>query len=223
MESVNRLLVREADQLILLLTPPFDKTAHDPATSRAIRRACAKTAGSTPMPPSGQPGLLPELGQGERAGGLFRLLNPVNHADTPEKMRLYMVEPYGIAADIYSQPPQPESAAGPGTPVQPAGCTGWGSKPSWASPGWVRRSRSTPASPGIGRDLKWITALEPAITRSAWRTRRASIAASADSAGWKSDGRQPDPLGGGWPSRHDCAWSSWDEYYCLSTMESNMN
>jgi hypothetical protein len=33
MESVDRLLVKEADQLILLLTPPFDKTAHDHGNS----------------------------------------------------------------------------------------------------------------------------------------------------------------------------------------------
>src|SRR5450759_2050551 len=30
MESVNKLLVKQAEQMILLLTPPFDKTAHDP-------------------------------------------------------------------------------------------------------------------------------------------------------------------------------------------------
>jgi cellobiose phosphorylase len=45
------------------------------------------------------------LGQGDRAAALFRLLNPIQHADTSEKMRHYMVEPYSIAADIYSQAP----------------------------------------------------------------------------------------------------------------------
>jgi cyclic beta-1,2-glucan synthetase len=34
---------------------------------------------------------------------LFQMLNPINHADTPEKAALYKVEPYVIAADIYSQ------------------------------------------------------------------------------------------------------------------------
>jgi len=33
------------------------------------------------------------------------LLNPIHHADTPEKMARYQVEPYVIAADIYSAPP----------------------------------------------------------------------------------------------------------------------
>jgi len=30
MESVNRLLVKQAEQIILLFTPPFDKSALDP-------------------------------------------------------------------------------------------------------------------------------------------------------------------------------------------------
>jgi cellobiose phosphorylase len=36
---------------------------------------------------------------------LFRLLNPIHHADTPGKAARYKVEPYVIAADIYSAPP----------------------------------------------------------------------------------------------------------------------
>jgi cellobiose phosphorylase len=35
---------------------------------------------------------------------LFQMLNPINHSDTAEKAALYKVEPYVIAADIYSQP-----------------------------------------------------------------------------------------------------------------------
>jgi cellobiose phosphorylase len=61
------------------------------------------------------------LGQGERAGALFRLLNSVYHADTPEKAQHYMVEPYGIAADIYSQPPQ----TGTGGWTWYTGSSGW--------------------------------------------------------------------------------------------------
>jgi cellobiose phosphorylase len=61
------------------------------------------------------------LGQGERAGALFRLLNPVYHADTPEKAQRYMVEPYVIAADIYSQAPQ----AGTGGWTWYTGSSGW--------------------------------------------------------------------------------------------------
>jgi cyclic beta-1,2-glucan synthetase len=43
-----------------------------------------------------------ELGQGDRAVELFRLLNPIRHSDTAEKAARYRVEPYVAAADVYS-------------------------------------------------------------------------------------------------------------------------
>lgn len=45
------------------------------------------------------------LGDGERAGELFSLLNPVNHASTRVGIHRYRVEPYAAAADVYSQEP----------------------------------------------------------------------------------------------------------------------
>jgi cellobiose phosphorylase len=46
-----------------------------------------------------------ELGQADRAIDLFRIINPIYHADTAEKVDIYKVEPYVIAADVYSVPP----------------------------------------------------------------------------------------------------------------------
>ena len=45
------------------------------------------------------------LGDGDRAGELFALLNPINHANTRTGSHRYKVEPYAVAADVYSQPP----------------------------------------------------------------------------------------------------------------------
>jgi cellobiose phosphorylase len=45
------------------------------------------------------------MGQGERATELFRLINPIYHTDTPESVERYRVEPYVIAADVYSVEP----------------------------------------------------------------------------------------------------------------------
>jgi cyclic beta-1,2-glucan synthetase len=47
-----------------------------------------------------------QLGDGDKAGELFSLLNPINHALTHEATMRYRVEPYVVAADIYSEPPQ---------------------------------------------------------------------------------------------------------------------
>ena len=46
-----------------------------------------------------------DLGHGDQAAELFQLINPICHADTPEKAERYRVEPYVIAADVYSRPP----------------------------------------------------------------------------------------------------------------------
>ena len=45
------------------------------------------------------------LGDGDKAGELFSLINPINHAQTPDAARRYKVEPYVVAADVYSEPP----------------------------------------------------------------------------------------------------------------------
>jgi len=46
-----------------------------------------------------------ELGQQDRAASLYQMVNPIYHANTLEKARCYQVEPYVVAADVYSVPP----------------------------------------------------------------------------------------------------------------------
>ena len=46
-----------------------------------------------------------KLGDGDKASELFSLLNPINHARTPRRRQRYKVEPYVVAADVYSVPP----------------------------------------------------------------------------------------------------------------------
>jgi cyclic beta-1,2-glucan synthetase len=45
------------------------------------------------------------LGDGDRAGELFSLLNPINHASTRAGLHKYKVEPYVAAGDIYAVSP----------------------------------------------------------------------------------------------------------------------
>jgi cyclic beta-1,2-glucan synthetase len=65
------------------------------------------------------------LGEGDKAGALFSLLNPINHARTPAEVELYKVEPYVVAADVYAMPPH-------------VGRGGW----TWytGSAGWMQRA-----------------------------------------------------------------------------------
>jgi cyclic beta-1,2-glucan synthetase len=46
-----------------------------------------------------------EMGRHARAAQLLRMLSPVSHAETPEQVGIYQVEPYVIAADIYGEVP----------------------------------------------------------------------------------------------------------------------
>ena len=45
------------------------------------------------------------LGDGDKAGELFSILNPINHASTRAGVHRYKVEPYVMAADVYSEHP----------------------------------------------------------------------------------------------------------------------
>ncbi|MBE7532773.1 MAG: hypothetical protein HS099_23965 [Ardenticatenaceae bacterium] len=67
MQSAYAHLVLEKERLILLLTPPFDKTPRDPGyinTSKAACPAFGKMAANTATPPSGRFGPLPGWGKG---------------------------------------------------------------------------------------------------------------------------------------------------------------
>jgi cellobiose phosphorylase len=45
------------------------------------------------------------MGEVERAWELFSFLNPIHHGATSEQIKTYKVEPYVVAADVYSRPP----------------------------------------------------------------------------------------------------------------------
>jgi cyclic beta-1,2-glucan synthetase len=62
-----------------------------------------------------------QLGDGDQAEALFRLINPIYRADTAEKVARYQVEPYVISADVYSVPPH----TGRGGWTWYTGSSGW--------------------------------------------------------------------------------------------------
>ncbi len=121
MEAVYSLLVKSREQMILLFTPPFDKTERDPGYIKGYLPGIRENGGQYTHAATWAVCAFAELGQGDRAGELFRLLNPIHHADTPEKVARYKVEPYVIAADIYSQWPH----VGRGGWTWYTGSSGW--------------------------------------------------------------------------------------------------
>jgi cellobiose phosphorylase len=105
MESVNQFLVRQPEQLILLFSPPFDKTSRDPGYIKGYPPGVRENGGQYTHAAIWSVWAFAKLGLGERAHALFKTLNPINHADTPEKCIVYGVEPYVVAADVYSVAP----------------------------------------------------------------------------------------------------------------------
>ena len=105
MRAVADRLVRQDDQLVMLFTPPFDETTHDPGYIKGYPPGIRENGGQYTHAALWAVWAFAELGEGDRAEALFRLLNPIYHSDTPEKVTRYRVEPYVVAADVYSAPP----------------------------------------------------------------------------------------------------------------------
>lgn len=102
--AVDERLVREDDGLLLLFTPPFEKAPHDPGYIKGYPPGIRENGGQYTHGALWVVWANALLGRGDRAEALFRLLNPIHHSETPEQAQRYAVEPYVVAADVYSAP-----------------------------------------------------------------------------------------------------------------------
>jgi cyclic beta-1,2-glucan synthetase len=103
MASTDRLLVREDAGLILLLTPPFDNMTPSPGYIQGYVPGVRENGGQYTHAALWTVLAHALLDDGDRAEKLFRMINPINHAADPEAIERYRVEPYVVAADVYSQ------------------------------------------------------------------------------------------------------------------------
>jgi cyclic beta-1,2-glucan synthetase len=103
--SVEERLVREADRLVLLLSPPFDHSPHDPGYIRAYPPGVRENGGQYTHAATWIGWAYATLGEGERAQRIFRLLNPVLRTRTARESDRYRVEPYVLAGDVYGVAP----------------------------------------------------------------------------------------------------------------------
>ncbi len=105
MDSVEEYLVQRGDGLVLLFTPPFDKWEVDPGYIKGYLPGVRENGGQYTHAAIWCVIAYATLGDGDRAGELFSLLNPINHASTRAGIHRYRVEPYVAAADVYSEAP----------------------------------------------------------------------------------------------------------------------
>ncbi len=125
MEQSWRHLVRAEDGLALLFTPPFDKSAQEPGYVKAYPPGIRENGGQYTHGVIWSIFAHAKLGQADRAMQLFSMLNPINHSRSPDEAARYRVEPYVMAADVYSVAPH-------------VGRGGW----TWytGSSGWMHRA-----------------------------------------------------------------------------------
>jgi cyclic beta-1,2-glucan synthetase len=151
MSAVDAQLVSRSDGLVQLFTPPFDRTQHDPGYIKAYPPGLRENGGQYTHAAMWSTWAFALLGDGDRAGELFSILNPINHSSTRAGIHRYKVEPYVVCADVYSAP-------------QHVGRGGW----TWytGSAGWMYR---TAVEAILGINVRGpVLAINPCIPR-AWK------------------------------------------------------
>jgi cyclic beta-1,2-glucan synthetase len=104
MASFEEHLVDADARLLRLLTPAFDKTAKDPGYIKGYLPGVRENGAQYTHAALWSVLATARLGDGDRAFALYQMLNPLTHTDTPEGVATYKVEPYVVAADVYTAP-----------------------------------------------------------------------------------------------------------------------
>jgi cyclic beta-1,2-glucan synthetase len=102
MDAFEQQLVRHDARLLLLLTPPFDRGTHDPGYIKGYLPGVRENGAQYTHAALWSVLAMAMRGEGDRAFALFDMLNPLTHTATPEGVAIYRVEPYVIAADVYT-------------------------------------------------------------------------------------------------------------------------
>ncbi|RIK91346.1 MAG: glycosyl transferase, partial [Proteobacteria bacterium] len=121
MDSAERELVMPEGELVRLLKPPFDRMTPAPGYIQGYVPGIRENGGQYTHAAMWLVRATAQLGRRDRALELLEMLLPVHHADTPEDVATYQVEPYVVAADVYAVPPH----VGRGGWTWYTGSSGW--------------------------------------------------------------------------------------------------
>ena len=104
MESAERHLVDRRNQLVLLLTPPFDRSEPHPGYIMGYPPGIRENGGQYTHGAVWLAMAWARMGDGDRAVGLLQMMNPLEHTRDPEGVTRYRGEPYVVAADVSAAP-----------------------------------------------------------------------------------------------------------------------
>jgi len=105
MAAVDQQLIRGDGGLALLFTPPFDRTPLDPGYIKGYPPGIRENGGQYNHAATWSVIAFAALGQGDKSAEVFSLMNPIRRTSTRADVQRYKVEPYAVAADVYSVAP----------------------------------------------------------------------------------------------------------------------
>ncbi len=105
LRAADELLVSDADKLVLVLAPPFDTGGRSTGYIQAYPRGIRENGGQYTHAATWIGHAYAHLGDGDRAERIFRLLDPILHAQSRAAADRYRIEPYVLAGDVYGVAP----------------------------------------------------------------------------------------------------------------------
>ena len=104
MEQVKKNLIDEKNNIVLLFSPPFDKSNKNPGYIKGYPPGVRENGGQYTHAAIWVAMAYNKQKNPDYAKRILKMINPINHSSTFKKANLYKVEPYVIAADVYNHP-----------------------------------------------------------------------------------------------------------------------
>ena len=122
LETADKYLVDKDVGIVKLLYPAFNnEDKNNPGYIRAYVPGIRENGGQYTHASVWLAKAYFEMNEYKKGEEILKMINPISHSDTKEKADIYMVEPYVVAADIYSNKEHP----GRGGWTWYTGSSGW--------------------------------------------------------------------------------------------------
>lgn len=101
LESAYKHLVRVEEKVVLLLTPPFDKTPEDPGYIKGYPPGVRENGGQYTHGCLWLAMAYARVGKGNTAVDLLKMMHPQSHTQNLDQLERYKIEPFVTAGDVY--------------------------------------------------------------------------------------------------------------------------
>jgi cyclic beta-1,2-glucan synthetase len=105
MAALKQHLIDKEAGIIRLLTPAFVDDPRDPGYIKGYVAGVRENGGQYSHAACWVVQATALLGHHEEAWALLKMLSPINHSSSPERLTIYKGEPYVLAADVYGATP----------------------------------------------------------------------------------------------------------------------